>query len=88
MLNGWYWLITSLILAALELAAPGWIFLGIAGAVAVMGLALLSGLWTAGLPLTLVVAAILSGVIWLLLRRLIGVREGQVRIWDRDINDN
>ena len=88
MLNGWYWLIASLILAALELAAPGWIFLGIAGAVAVMGLALLSGLWTAGLPMTLVAAAILSGVIWLLLRRLIGVREGQVRIWDRDINDN
>lgn len=53
-----------------------------------MGLALLSGLWTAGLPMTLVAAAILSGVIWLLLRRLIGVREGQVRIWDRDINDN
>lgn len=87
MLNGWWWLIAALVLAALELFAPGWVFLGIAAAVAVMGLALLSGLWTAGLPVTLVVTAILSGVIWLLLRRLVGVREGQVRIWDRDIND-
>ena len=24
---------------------------------------------------------------WLVLRRVVGVREGQVKIWDRDIND-
>lgn len=88
MLNGWWWLVAALALAVLELFAPGWVFLGIAGAVAAMGLALLSGLWSAGLPVTLIATAILSGVIWLLLRRLIGVTHGQVRIWDRDINDD
>ncbi len=87
MLNGWVWLVAALILAGVEMILPGWVFLGIAGAVAIMGLALLSGIWTAGLPLTLVAAAILSGVIWYLLRRMVGVQKGQVRIWDRDIND-
>ncbi|TRW95943.1 hypothetical protein FNJ84_13925 [Paracoccus sp. M683] len=86
--NGWLWLIAALVLALLELALPGWLFMGIALAVAIMGLALLAGLWTGGLPVALVVTAILSGVIWLILRRAIGVQKGQVRIWDRDINDN
>jgi len=36
---------------------------------------------------TLVVTAILSGVIWLILRRVAGSNRGQVRRWDRDINE-
>lgn len=86
--NGWLWLLAALLLAALELVVPGWAFLGIAAAVGLMGLALLAGIWTGGLPMALVVTAILSGVIWLLLRRAMGVQEGQVKIWHRDINDN
>ncbi|MFV0301063.1 MAG: hypothetical protein ACK5IP_09335 [Paracoccus sp. (in: a-proteobacteria)] len=86
--NGWLWLIAALVLALLELLAPAWLFLGIAAAVALMGLALLAGLWSGGLPMALVVTAALSGVIWVLLRRLVGVHKDQVRIWDRDINDN
>ncbi|SIT03366.1 NfeD family protein [Paracoccus saliphilus] len=86
-LNGWLWIIAALVLAVLELFAPGWIFMGIAAAVGLMGLLLISGIWSAGLPLTLVVTAVLSGVIWLILRRVAGVNKGQVRIWDRDIND-
>lgn len=86
--NGWLWLIAALLLALLELALPGWVFVGIAGAVGLMGLALLAGLWAGSLPMALVVTAILSGVIWLVLRRAMGVQQGQVRIWDRDINDN
>ena len=27
-------------------------------------------------------------VAWLVLRRTMGVRAGQVKVWDRDINDN
>lgn len=86
-LNGWLWIIAALILAGLELAVPGWVFLGMAVAVAMMGLLLLADIWTAALPLTLVVTAILSGIVWLVLRRIVGIRKGQVRIWDRDIND-
>ncbi|GLK66112.1 hypothetical protein F8A10_00480 [Paracoccus kondratievae] len=86
--NGWLWIIVALVFAALELALPGWFFLGLAAAVLLMGLALLSGLWGGGLPLALVVTAILTGVIWLVLRRIFGTSRSEVRIWTRDINDN
>lgn len=87
MLNGWLWIISALLLAALELFAPGWVFMGLAAAVGLMGVLLLSGFWTAGLGVTLVVTALLSGLAWLVLRRIVGVRKGQVRLWDRDINE-
>ena len=87
-MNGWLWIIVALVLAALELALPGWFFLGAAIAVGLVGLALLAGLWTGGLPMALVVTAILTGVIWLILRRIFGTSRGEVKIWDRDINDN
>lgn len=86
-MNGWIWIIAALILGALEIVLPGWFFMGIALAVGVMGLVILAGLWTGGLPLALVVTALLSGVIWLLLRRIFGSSRGEVRIWTRDIND-
>lgn len=86
-LNGWLWLIAAFVLAALELLAPGWVFMGLAASVGLMGVLLLTGLWGAGLPVTLVVTAIMSGLVWLILRRVAGVSRGQVRLWDRDIND-
>lgn len=86
--NGWLWLIAAVLLAGLELALPGYIFLGTALALALVGLALLIGLWPFGFSATLVVAAVLSALCWLALRRLMGVQEGQVRIWENDINDN
>lgn len=87
-MNGWLWIIVALLLAGLELALPSWFFLGSAIAVGLMGLLLLAGLWGGSLPVALVVTAALTAVVWLLLRRLMGVHKGQVRIWDRDINDN
>ncbi|RDW14637.1 hypothetical protein [Paracoccus thiocyanatus] len=86
--NGWIWIIAALVLAALELVLPGWFFLGLAGAVLLMGLALVLGLWPGGLPMALVVTAVLTGVIWLALRRIFGRNRGEVRRWTRDINDN
>mgnify|MGYP007000532701 CR=1 FL=1 len=87
-MNGWLWIIAALVLAALELALPGWFFLGAAIATGLVGLALLLGLWVGGLPMALVVTAILTGVIWLVLRRVFDTSRGEVKIWDRDINDN
>ena len=87
-MSGWTWIVIALVLAALELVLPGWFFLGAAIAVLLMGLALLMGLWGGGLPMTLVVTAILTGLIWLVLRRVYGSSRGEVKIWDRDINDN
>lgn len=86
--NGWLWIIAALVLALIELMLPGYIFMGIALAVALMGVALLAGLWTGSLPVALVVTAVLSGLIWFALSRLRGVDRSETRIWRRDINDN
>jgi membrane protein implicated in regulation of membrane protease activity len=82
----WAWVVLGFALGVLEILAPGYIFLGFAigailtGAVVGFGPA-------AGLPALLLIFAILSVVAWLVLRRTMGVRSGQVKIWDRDIND-
>lgn len=81
----WAWMAGALALATLEVLAPGYIFLGFAGGAALTGLVLLVA--SPGLPLLLVIFAVLSGVTYVALRRLLGLRAGQVKIWDRDIND-
>ncbi|WP_295044582.1 hypothetical protein [uncultured Paracoccus sp.] len=86
-MNGWLWLIAAFVLAAIELLVPGWAFMGLAASVGLMGVLLLTGLWTAGLPLTLVVTALLSAGAWLLFRRLWPNSRGDKRVWDRDINE-
>ncbi len=85
----WVWMAGGLVLAILEMLAPGFILLGFAiGAMVVGLLLLLPGTVLAGsLPLTLVIFALLSGISWYLLRRWVGVRKGQVKIWKDDIND-
>lgn len=85
----WAWVAGGFALGVLEVLAPGYIFLGFAiGAVLVgvlLGFGVLSG---GGLPALLTVFAVASLVAWVGLRRIMGVREGQVKLWDRDINDD
>jgi inner membrane protein len=83
----------ALVLAVVEVLVSGWIFLGFAIGAAVVGLIFAVGgpfasALAGSLPLTLVVFAVLSLVAWLVLRKAVGVREGQVKIWDRDINED
>lgn len=87
-LNGWLWIIAALALAAVEVLLPVWIFLGVAIATLLMGIAILLGLWPGSFAGALVVVAIGSGLIWIVLRRAMGVQHGQVKIWHHDINDN
>lgn len=89
----WIWIAGGIVLAILELFAPGFIFLGFAlGALAMGVLFLLAGpggLFIGGsLPLALLTFAVLSALAWLAMRRLVGVRKGQTRVWDRDINED
>ncbi len=83
----WVWAVAGLVLGILEVVTPGFI----SGAVAVGAVLLVGGLFgwvpSALAPLVLLFA-LASLVAWAMLRRLLGVRKGQVRIWDRDINDN
>lgn len=82
----WLWISIALVLAILEVLAPGFIFLGFAiGAAAVAGL-----LWLGlgvSLPLLLLIFAALSLIAWLALRRYFTAPGGQVTTFDHDIND-
>ena len=73
--SGWIWIIIGLVLAVLELLAPGYVFLGIAIACGLTGLVLLAGVTAPSLPVLLLIVAVLSGVVWLILRRLMGGHE-------------
>jgi len=86
----WIWMAAALVLAIAELLAPAFILLGFAIGAAVTGIVVLTDItWLTGsLPRLLVVFAAISLVAWLVLRRVLGVRKGQVRVWDTDINDN
>jgi membrane protein implicated in regulation of membrane protease activity len=89
----WLWIAAGLVLAIVELLVPGYIFVGFAiGAVAtgaILGLGLPGSAWMAAdLTNALLVFGILSLVAWLSLRRLLGLRHGQVKRINRDINED
>ncbi|MGL4235356.1 NfeD family protein [Tabrizicola sp.] len=83
----WAWVILGFALGVLEVVVPGFIFLGFAIGAVVTGALVWFGI-PAGLPALILIFAIVSVVAWLALRRFVGVRDGQVKIWDRDINDS
>ena len=82
----WAWVILGFALGVLEVLAPGFIFLGFAIGAVVTGVLVGLGV-PAGVPALILIFAVVSVVAWLVLRRVVGVRDGQVKIWDRDIND-
>lgn len=86
----WVWIIAALLLATLEVVAPAQIFLGFAIGALGVGLTLWGGLLglANSLPLTVLVFAILSLLAWIAVRRLVGVRKGQVKVWETDINED
>ena len=86
----WIWMIGALALAFVEVLIPAQVFLGFAVGAALTGLGLAFGVpgLADSFPLTLVVFAALSLVAWVVIRRVLGVRPGQVKIWDRDINED
>ncbi len=86
----WVWIVAALTLALIEVFIPAFVFLGLAVGAAVVGVALGFGLlgWVgAGLPMLLLLFAVSSVVAAIALRNIIGVRRGQVKHWDRDINE-
>lgn len=83
----WAWVAAGFVLGILEVAVPGFIFLGFAIGAVVTGGLIWAGALGANLPFLLLVFAVASLAGWVVLRQLFGVRKGQVKIWDRDIND-
>ena len=70
-----------------EVIVPGFIFLGFAIGAVVTGALIGLGVLTGGPSLLLLVFAAISVATWFTLRRTMGVREGQSKIWHKDINN-
>ncbi|WP_010141315.1 NfeD family protein [Oceanicola sp. S124] len=83
----WAWMAAGVVLLALEMLVPGFLFLGFALGALVVGALLLVGV-TVALSWMLLLFALLSLIAWAVLRRVMGVRKGQVKMWDRDINED
>ncbi len=84
----WVWMVAGLGLAILEVILPGYIFAGFAVAAVLTGALIWLGVLGASLPVALVVFAVVSLAAWGALRALFGKNLGEVKRWDRDINDN
>lgn len=84
----WVWIVAGFLLGMLEIIVPGYIFLGFAIGAVVTGLLVGISVAPASPALLVLIFAVCSLVAWLVLRRTMGVRAGQVKVWDRDINDN
>jgi len=81
----WTWIIAAMVLAILEVFLPAQILLGFA-----IGLGLLivvPGL-AGSLPALMLAFAVMSLLGWLVLRRVLGVYKGQVKVWKRDVNED
>lgn len=86
----WLWIVAALALAIIEIFVPAFVFLGLAIGALVVGLGLgfgLLGVVGAGPSVLLILFAGTSLVAAIGLRRVLGVRRGQVKTWDRDINE-
>lgn len=89
----WAWMAAGLVLAVGEVLLPSYVLLGFGIGAVLVGVILLVGgpvaVWVgASVYLTLLAFAVFSLLAWLGLRRWLGVRTGQVRTFDHDINDN
>ena len=83
----WLWAAAALLLAIIEVLAPGFVFLGFAIGAAAVALILLNTGISVSFPMLLLIFAALSLVAWLVLRRVFARPQGQVKTFDHDIND-
>jgi membrane protein implicated in regulation of membrane protease activity len=82
----WAWVVFGVALGVLEVLVPGFIFLGFAVGAVLVGVLVGIGVLGGSVPLLALVFAVLSLAAWIVLRRVVGVKEGQVKVWDKDIN--
>ncbi|MGV8985526.1 MAG: NfeD family protein [Cypionkella sp.] len=83
----WVWVVAGVILGVMEIVIPGFVFLGFAIGAGLTGVLVLIGVAPANVALLALVFAVLSLAAWIALRRAVGVRKSQVKLWKDDIND-
>ena len=84
----WVWMCVAVVFAILEVVVPAYVFLGFAIGAAAMGGLLIFKLVAFGLAGSILGFAVLSLVGYLALRAVFGLKKGQIKVWDRDINEN
>ena len=89
----WFWAAAAIVLAIGEVLMPAYVLLGFAIGAAAMALVLIIGgplaaLLVGSVPAMILGYAVLSLIAWLALRKVLGVRRGQVKTFDSDINEN
>jgi membrane protein implicated in regulation of membrane protease activity len=84
----WFWFSAAALLGIIEVLVPAFVFLGFSvGAVAV-GLLLALGFADLSPAATIALFAVLSLAGYAILRALLGRSRGDIRLIDKDINDN
>jgi inner membrane protein len=83
----WVWIVGGFALGVLEVIIPGYIFLGFAIGAVFTGALIGIGVLGSSLPVAILIFALASLAAWYALRALLGKHEGQVKIWDKDVND-
>ncbi|GAA3856584.1 hypothetical protein [Celeribacter arenosi] len=84
----WIWAVAAIAFFILEVLAPGFILLGFGVGATVVAIILALGLLGADVAILVLIFAVVSLVSWYALRRVFGLRKGQVKVWDTDINDD
>ena len=83
----WVWVVAGFALGVVEVLVPGFIFLGFAIGAVITGVLIGIGLLGTNVPLLILVFALASLAAWFGLRRVFGGRDGDVKLWDKDVND-
>ena len=83
----WVWVVAGFVLGVVEVLMPGFIFLGFAIGAVITGLLVGIGVLGGSTSALVLAFALASLVAWFLLRQVFGGRSGQVKLWDKDVND-
>ena len=83
----WVWVVAGFALGVVEVLVPGFIFLGFAIGAVITGVLVGIGLLGANVAALVLVFALASLGAWFVLRKAFGARGGEVKLWDKDINE-
>lgn len=83
----WVWVVAGFALGVVEVLVPGFIFLGFAIGAVITGVLVGIGLLGANVAVLVLVFALASLGAWFALRQMFGARGGDVKLWDKDINE-
>ncbi|MGI9250547.1 MAG: hypothetical protein ACR2PR_05060 [Pseudohongiellaceae bacterium] len=84
----WIWIGGGILLIILEIFVPAFWFLGFAIGALIIGLLLaIFGPFTSP-AVTVLLFSMLSLIAWLVIRRVVGVRKGQLHVTETDVNED